>query len=78
MKLPEPDTHCFDNDEREDVWSYSRELVQQIVKDEREACEKVCEELQNQYINSHIESAQVWLVAATSDCITAIRARNKS
>jgi len=26
--LPEPDTHCFDEDEKRDVWSYSAELVQ--------------------------------------------------
>lgn len=27
IKLPEPDTHCFDDDTNSDVWSYSRELV---------------------------------------------------
>lgn len=27
IKLPEPDTHCFDDDTKSDVWSYSRELV---------------------------------------------------
>jgi len=27
INLPEPDTHCFDDDTKSDVWSYSRELV---------------------------------------------------
>jgi len=69
MKLPEPDTHCFDEDEQKDVWSYSKELVQQIVKDEREACAKACDAL-----------AHSWRGAASQciECAVAIRARNKS
>ena len=31
IKLPEPDTHCFDDDTNSDVWSYSPELVREIV-----------------------------------------------
>ena len=27
INLPKPDTHCFDDDTKSDVWSYSRELV---------------------------------------------------
>ena len=27
INLPKPDTHCFDDDSKSDVWSYSRELV---------------------------------------------------
>ncbi len=29
--LPEPDTHCFDADTEQDVWSYSKELVEQML-----------------------------------------------
>ena len=36
MTLPAPDTHCFDEDEQKDVWSYSRELVEQMLA-ERDA-----------------------------------------
>lgn len=31
MKLPEPDTHCWDDDTQKDVWSYSKELVEQML-----------------------------------------------
>lgn len=31
MKPPEPDTHCFDEDTQSDVWSYSKELVEQML-----------------------------------------------
>ena len=31
IKLPEPDTHCFDDDTNSGVWSYSAELVREIV-----------------------------------------------
>ena len=34
--LPEPDTHCFDDDTGRDVWSYSPALVLQIVQMARE------------------------------------------
>lgn len=27
VPIPEPDTHCYDEDERRDVWSYSRDLL---------------------------------------------------
>lgn len=40
--LPEPDTHCFDDDTRRDVWSYSerrmRAYAEQAVAAERERC----------------------------------------
>mgnify|MGYP003546070650 FL=1 len=36
MKLPEPDTHCYDDDTQKDVWSYSKELVEQVLS-ERDA-----------------------------------------
>ena len=35
-KLPDPDTHCWDDDSSKDVWSYSPELVRQIIKADRE------------------------------------------
>ena len=34
-KLPDPDTHCCDDDSSKDVWSYSPELVRQIIKADR-------------------------------------------
>ncbi len=36
MNLPDPDTHCFDDDTQQDVWSYSKELVEQVLS-ERDA-----------------------------------------
>ena len=30
-KLPDPDTHCWDEDTQKDVWSYSKELVEQML-----------------------------------------------
>lgn len=44
MKIepPKPDTHCWDEDEQKDVWSYSLELLIQYgedcAKSAREAC----------------------------------------
>jgi hypothetical protein len=35
IKLPDPDTHCCDDDSSKDVWSYSPELVRQIIKADR-------------------------------------------
>lgn len=37
LKLPEPDTHCLDDEGGRpiDVWSYSPELVRQIVAADR-------------------------------------------
>lgn len=37
IKLPKPDTHCFDDDSSppKDVWSYSPELVRQIIELDR-------------------------------------------
>ena len=34
---PKPDTHCWDEDEERDVWSYSKDQVQEIVRMEVEA-----------------------------------------
>jgi hypothetical protein len=34
-QLPEPDTHCFDEDTKTDCWSFSRDLLlQEIAKAE--------------------------------------------
>ena len=37
ITLPKPDTHCFDDDAHPpvDVWSYSPELVRQIIESDR-------------------------------------------
>lgn len=34
---PKPDTHCWDDDEERDVWSYSKDQVREIVRMEVEA-----------------------------------------
>jgi len=46
--LPAPhNTHCFDDDTQEDVWSYSadqmRSYARAAILAEREACAKLCE-----------------------------------
>ena len=47
VKIPEPDTHCFDTDTGLDVWSYSKTKLKQYGDDRaREALEiaaKVCD-----------------------------------
>lgn len=42
ITLPDPDTHCFDDDSQppKDVWSYSPELVRQIIEADRARSEK--------------------------------------
>jgi Asp-tRNA(Asn)/Glu-tRNA(Gln) amidotransferase C subunit len=48
IKLPKPDTHCFDTDTDSDVWSYSPELVRETVLTHIDKLEKLAEErLQN-------------------------------
>jgi hypothetical protein len=45
-QLPEPDTHCYDEDTKTDCWSFSREIMaQEIAKAElrgREAMRQEC------------------------------------
>jgi hypothetical protein len=41
-KLPEPDTHCFDDDTGLDVWSYSKEQMLQFRRDALEEAMQVC------------------------------------
>ena len=43
-----------------------------------EEAAKVCEEVAKHYITNHKEQEQVWLLAATSDCAAAIRARGET
>jgi hypothetical protein len=43
-KLPEPDTHCFDDDAGLDVWSYSKAQMLQFRRDALEEAAKVCDE----------------------------------
>ena len=44
VKMPEPDTHCFDTDTGLDVWSYSKAQLKQYGDDRaREALEKAAE-----------------------------------
>jgi len=46
-ELPPPDTHCFDEDTKRDVWSYSPELVRTMLEaataDTARKCVEVCE-----------------------------------
>ena len=46
--LPEPDTHCFDDDVGKDVWSHSPEQLhaygEACAAAERERCLDICEQ----------------------------------
>jgi len=46
-ELPSPDTHCFDEDTKRDVWSYSPELVRTMLEaataDAARKCVELCE-----------------------------------
>lgn len=71
-KLPEPDTHCEDLDTGKDVWSYSRELVEQIVRNALEA-----QELETARMRSWIDVARAELegveVAYDNNCLSAAK-----
>jgi len=45
--LPDPDTHCWDDDTSKDCWSYSADQMRSYaaaeVAKERERCAKLCE-----------------------------------
>ena len=47
--LPEPDTHCWDDDTSKDVWSHSeqqmRAYAEQAVAAERERCARIVEDM---------------------------------
>lgn len=63
--LPKPDTHCFDSDERKDVWSHSPDQLRAYgiacAEAMKEECARVC------------ESWGAWNKTA-NDCAAAIRA----
>jgi hypothetical protein len=44
LKLPLPDTHCWDDDENIDVWSYSHEAMLKYASQVSEAQRKVLEQ----------------------------------
>jgi len=68
LKLPEPDTHCLDDEGGRpiDVWSYSPELVRQIVaadraqKSARHREELLAYELTVSNLREQNESEQCW------------------
>ena len=45
MKLPDPDTHCWDEDTQSDVWSYSKELVEHMLAERDAALKQALEAL---------------------------------
>mgnify|MGYP006344779371 CR=1 FL=1 len=45
MKLPDPDTHCWDDDTQSDVWSYSKELVEHMLAERDAALKQALEAL---------------------------------
>ena len=51
--------------------------VEAIRAEALEEAAKVCDEMAKHYITNHKEQEQVWLLAATSDCAAAIRARGE-
>ena len=61
--LPEPDTHCFDDDVGKDVWSHSPEQLhaygEACAAAEREACAKLCEAEDPHGAYDHREVASV-------------------
>jgi hypothetical protein len=52
VALPDPDTHCWDDDTNSDVWSYSpglmRATIDAAVAKERERCAKVANDILTQ------------------------------
>jgi hypothetical protein len=56
-----PDTHCWDDDNAADSWSYSPQMVADLLAAERERCAKLCDEVSEtrdmRYINSAVQCA---------------------
>jgi hypothetical protein len=44
LPLPEPDTHCWDDDTGKDVWSYSADQMRAYALAERERCARAVEQ----------------------------------
>lgn len=44
MTLPDPDTHCFDEDTGLDVWSYSKELVHDMLSTQQATIDRLTEQ----------------------------------
>ena len=44
-KLPEPDTHCWDDDTQSDCWSYSPELVRRLIVEAEQRMKDRCAEV---------------------------------
>lgn len=77
MKLPEPDTHCFDMDTDTNVWSYSREQMIELRKATIEECALMCETClikSTSVLKSHLVAQGN---AAIYDCMNAIRRMEK-
>jgi len=75
IRLPKPDTHCFDTDTDTDVWSYSPELVRETVLAHIDKLEAEVERLRKdaeryqwlaEYLVSDDESYDDAIVAATT------------
>jgi hypothetical protein len=49
LPMPEPDTHCWDDDTGKDVWSYSAEQVRAYAIAHRLAERERCIDICNQY-----------------------------
>lgn len=78
IKLPKPDTHCFDTDTDSDVWSYSPELVRETVLTHIDKLEKLAEErlqncaaliAENERLRKDAERYRFIRDADRSDCI---------
>ena len=71
MKLPEPDTHCFDMDTDTNVWSYSREQMIELRKATIEECALFCDSTWNGDSDTYA-AHEVY-----KDCAESIRSMDK-
>jgi len=75
-ELPPPDTHCFDEDTKRDVWSYSPELVRTMLEaataDTARKCVEVCEAFSENGGEFGYSEREAYRSAAL-DCRDAIR-----
>ena len=57
MKLPDPDTHCWDDDTQSDVWSYSKELVEHMLAERDAALKQALDALEVSWKTDEGEAA---------------------
>jgi len=68
--LPTPDTHCFDEDTKKDVWSFSEELMREYAIAVLEMAAGVCDDLHYKWRWDNQPDS----LSGPRDCAAAIRA----